>query len=543
MSFTSTVEELEMLISVAPQPIKGAPTTQQIQEHRAFKEKVKKFVSSQPPDCGRLTYNGIMKMIKARHHVESSGNKRAGLERKRTQKNATTRQQLPNIMTEATVDYICILDFEATCNNSSATPQQPQEIVEFPALLMNVKTGMVESTFHFYIKPDVHPMLSPFCTELTGITQETTDGGISLKEALQLHQKLLDKHNLVNPDIEACCSTNCDGGNDKRRFYYATCGDWDLQSCLPEQLAYHGVQEVPAHFQSWINLKRPYQKLYRVRGKGMTDMLGHLDLRLEGRHHSGIDDCRNLARICARMLEDGWVPKSNGGAALAGTLQFWNQQVKRAACLCSKDDDGVSKTVFLIRHGQSLGQVTRGDQRVNEESLKDCGLTQLGVRQAHKVREYLSSNAAASSIECVISSPLRRALHTALVGFDDKPIVVHYDLGEVGADIPENTPRPIAETIEELTETIEGRSAATAFDFTSLQPPNWPSAAFKASRAQLIRNAFKWMFAERKESVLAVVCHYNVIRTALQIQKGGVSPDNAVPIQCRLLPNGQLVII
>ena len=59
----------------------------------------------------------------------------------------------------------------------------------------------------------------------------------------------------------------------------------------------------------------------------MPAMLRHLNLRLEGRHHSGIgmlhmkeiefngthfasvsDDCKNIARIMQRMIADGYKP-------------------------------------------------------------------------------------------------------------------------------------------------------------------------------------------------------------------------------------------
>jgi ERI1 exoribonuclease 3 len=41
----------------------------------------------------------------------------------------------------------------------------------------------------------------------------------------------------------------------------------------------------------------------------MTEMLDKLGLKLEGRHHSGIDDCRNIVRIAQQLLtKRGWVP-------------------------------------------------------------------------------------------------------------------------------------------------------------------------------------------------------------------------------------------
>lgn len=68
-------------------------------------------------------------------------------------------------------DYLLVLDFEATCGTKGYEPK-PQEIIEFPCALLNVKRGFqVEAIFHEYVRPTHHPLLSTFCTELTGITQ------------------------------------------------------------------------------------------------------------------------------------------------------------------------------------------------------------------------------------------------------------------------------------------------------------------------------------------------------------------------------------
>lgn len=39
---------------------------------------------------------------------------------------------------------------------------------------------------------------------------------------------------------------------------------------------------------------------------GMEEMLQLLKLELKGKHHSGIDDCRNLASVALRLMEDGF---------------------------------------------------------------------------------------------------------------------------------------------------------------------------------------------------------------------------------------------
>lgn len=38
----------------------------------------------------------------------------------------------------------------------------------------------------------------------------------------------------------------------------------------------------------------------------MTDMLELLELELEGRHHSGIDDCKNLTRVVQKLMQEGY---------------------------------------------------------------------------------------------------------------------------------------------------------------------------------------------------------------------------------------------
>ena len=89
---------------------------------------------------------------------------------------------------------------------------------------------------------------------------------------------------------------------------------------LPRQLS-HIIPSNPSaksddqllvtHFQGrLINIKTAFQEQYGYKHpKGMAKMLGALKMNLEGRHHSGIDDCGNILRIARKMLDDGWVPE------------------------------------------------------------------------------------------------------------------------------------------------------------------------------------------------------------------------------------------
>lgn len=100
---------------------------------------------------------------------------------------------------------------------------------------------------------------------------------------------------------------------------FLTCGDWDLKSMLPRQLqefqgepGLDGSGNLVAPFNKWINVKRPFMKQFQLRhNPGMAGMLKKLKLELEGRHHSGIDDCKNILRIVRKLRELGWNPATS----------------------------------------------------------------------------------------------------------------------------------------------------------------------------------------------------------------------------------------
>lgn len=69
---------------------------------------------------------------------------------------------------EAPFDYICVYDFECQCTEGDPKLKF-NEIIEFPVVVVEVKTKKVIHEFHTYVKPVVEPKLTAFCTELTGI--------------------------------------------------------------------------------------------------------------------------------------------------------------------------------------------------------------------------------------------------------------------------------------------------------------------------------------------------------------------------------------
>ena len=64
------------------------------------------------------------------------------------------------------LQFLLVLDFESTCWEEKSFA--PAEIIEFPVVLMSLRTGEVLSQFHHYVIPVENPRLSPFCRNLTG---------------------------------------------------------------------------------------------------------------------------------------------------------------------------------------------------------------------------------------------------------------------------------------------------------------------------------------------------------------------------------------
>lgn len=103
------------------------------------------------------------------------------------------------------------------------------------------------------MKPSERPKLSPFCTELTGITQEQVDEGKSIRHVLNLFEvwliQTLKQRNLVMPKFSE------DDINGTVAF--ATWGDWDLGKCLKREMTRKGIKK-PVYYNHWIDVRNLY---------------------------------------------------------------------------------------------------------------------------------------------------------------------------------------------------------------------------------------------------------------------------------------------
>ncbi|CAJ1054007.1 ERI1 exoribonuclease 2 [Xyrichtys novacula] len=230
--------------------------------------------------------------------------RKLGLLRQRSQSSQGSKKSL---ISNQSFSYLIVIDFESTCWKEKN--YHSQEIIEFPAVLLNTSTGEIESEFHTYVQPQEHPTLSEFCTELTGITQAQVEAGIPLQICLPRFgrwlQNLQLEKGVVFPNTQQKSAAESPS---QKLCTFVTWSDWDLGVCLQYECKRKQLYK-PDVLNSWIDLRSTYRMFYDRKPKGLNGALQDLGIQFSGREHSGLDDARNTAQLAARMMRDGCVMK------------------------------------------------------------------------------------------------------------------------------------------------------------------------------------------------------------------------------------------
>ena len=176
-------------------------------------------------------------------------------------------------------DKIIIIDLEATCWQGPVPKGQENEIIEIGLAVLDVTTGTITKNQGFLIQPQ-RSNVSPFCTELTTITQELLDkNGIAFEAAIA---KLVADY---QPDL----------------YTWASYGQYDL-NMLKKQCKTFGIP-YPMGVEH-INVKILFAEVFGLqKPTGMNGALHLLDIPLEGTHHRGVDDAKNIAKILHWCLQ------------------------------------------------------------------------------------------------------------------------------------------------------------------------------------------------------------------------------------------------
>ena len=194
-------------------------------------------------------------------------------------------QSIQNFLTP--YRYLYCVDLEATCDevDESESPRplavvpNQMETIEIGLVVIDLETLEIVDEFQRFVRPQINPLLTDFCKELTSIQQAEVDiAGTYVEVGQELGTFIARYPNAA----------------------WASWGDYDarqlerdagLAACPP-------LLEGLTHFNAW----KWHAGLYDNRPKSLKQTVESLDLAWLGTYHRGIDDAKNIAAIIKEML-------------------------------------------------------------------------------------------------------------------------------------------------------------------------------------------------------------------------------------------------
>ena len=157
-------------------------------------------------------------------------------------------------------------------------------IIQVGAAIGSLKTGKVIDTFSRIVNP--HEVVSPFITELTGITQEQANNGTSLIGAYKELVEWKTKH--------------------KARKQIVTWGNGD-HYVLKKQLGLHVDSEGWALGHRFYDTKTLFQAIMTAKNKktkmGLAGALAYYGIQFEGRAHDAKFDAANTFALFYKIIK------------------------------------------------------------------------------------------------------------------------------------------------------------------------------------------------------------------------------------------------
>ena len=147
------------------------------------------------------------------------------------------------------------------------------ETIEIGAVMVNAESLKAVDEFQAFIKPTIHTTLPDFCIKLTSIQQEDVDQA-------DLFPEVFDRFLAWASQYED--------------YMFSSWGDYDRKQ-LERDCTLHNI---PFPLSTHFNIKKAFSTAQNTKKRfGLDQALNKLNLELEGTHHRGIDDARNIAKI------------------------------------------------------------------------------------------------------------------------------------------------------------------------------------------------------------------------------------------------------
>ncbi|VEF10862.1 exonuclease [Pseudomonas fluorescens] len=183
--------------------------------------------------------------------------------------------------------YLYCVDLEATCDDvgesesprSLAVVPEQMETIEIGLVVIDLETLEVVDEFQRFVRPQINPVLTHFCKQLTSIQQADVDTSGTFME--------------VGQELAAFIARYPDAA-------WASWGDYDARQ-LERDAALAACPSLLSGLQHF-NVKKWNKGLYVDQPKSLKQTVESLGLVWQGTYHRGIDDARNVASIIKEML-------------------------------------------------------------------------------------------------------------------------------------------------------------------------------------------------------------------------------------------------
>lgn len=173
------------------------------------------------------------------------------------------------------LNEVVIFDLEATCDDKSFVFDFENETIEIGAV--KIKDNTIVGEFSTFIKPR-DTLITPFCTELTTITDADITDASDFLTATQGFDQFIGNARILS------------------------WGDYDRKQLLKD-FERHGATP-PFWLKRHINFKKEFAIYKKIQPCGMKKALALCNIPLEGTHHRGIDDARNIAKIYLQVKSE-----------------------------------------------------------------------------------------------------------------------------------------------------------------------------------------------------------------------------------------------
>lgn len=178
------------------------------------------------------------------------------------------------------LDKYLVIDLEATCCDDLSIPREDMETIQIGAALTDRRGKLIE-TLSLYVRPQVHPHLTEFCTRLTGISQDSVDSAELFPEAMLSLMLWLRHHNVSNAS----------------QFIWYSWGKFDRHQLAMDCERHH----IENHF--WSNHRNLARYVSKITGhRGRERAMTHLGIVFEGRRHDGLSDAVNAAKFIPFLI-------------------------------------------------------------------------------------------------------------------------------------------------------------------------------------------------------------------------------------------------